>query len=270
MIRILAACLLLLIFLHDLKDIRKYKKIQYKDLVVHHKQVLIQYSVLLIGFIGVALAFQLKFSYLMLLVLGSVFALIYILRKLVQFYDNFEETSELILVMTHLSHQFKQHQKIEHALQSVYEVCNDKTRLHLDAVADALHTTGYQEAFSLYNEHYILKTLITTMVHAQEQGDDHIMHALHLIEEDIDDLNNQIFSFVRDMVALRNKILMLLAFGMGVSLVSQNMLNLVVDLKDLSLYQDVVFIFLFSVLFLLAVSFKIMSIPLIMKEENLR
>lgn len=269
MIRIVVFIILLVVFLSKLPKLIKQRNIRYKDLLVKQQSIFIQYVLGIIGLVSLSYAFKLKWSYISLLILTSLFIFSYILTRLEIFSSNYDETMQLILVMTHLSHQFKNHQKIENALQGVLEVCNDQTRDKLKEVEILFDNQTYQTAFSNFHDHYLIKTLVTTMAHAQQEGDDHINHALLLIEQDIDELNNHIYLYIQKMNFLRNRILLLSIFGMGVTLVSQNMLNMVVDLSSLAMYQDVVFIFLLIMLILLALSFNIMSLPLIMKEECL-
>lgn len=269
MIRIMVTIGIGILFLRELKDLKERKNIRYHDLIINHKGMLINYSLAMVAFILLGKAFKLQMSYLLILVFSSFLMIYHILRKLRQFHNEHEAVSELILVMTHLSHQFKTHQKIEHALVEVLEVCSDKTQAKLSQVIDQFGTKTYQQAFDEYHQHYLLRTLVTTMAHAQQQGDDNIFHALNLIEQDIDDLSNHVFIFIQNMTLLRNKVLMLCVFGLGVSYVSQNMLTMVVDLSSLGLYQDIVFLFLLGNLSLLAFSFNIMGMSLLMKEELL-
>lgn len=269
MILILSFLILSYSLLKELKNLKSYNNLVYKNLIIKHKSLVLQYCLVLLGIVILARAFKLKLLYLVLLTVLSILVFLHVLRSMNSFNQNYEETMQLILVMTHLSHQFKTHQKIEFALREVMEVCNQDTTDKLQLVLESIDHTPYQESFDTYHNHYLLKTLVTTMVHAQDEGDDHIMHALNLIEQDIDDLNNHIFLFIREMMALRNKILLLSCFGLIVTLVSQNMLNMVVDVSSLKIYQDIVFVFMATMMVFVGCSFNIMKSPLIMEEELL-
>ena len=269
MIRIAVFFVLISLVLRDLNKLKEFSKVQYKDLIINHKQVLIQYVFVVVMYLLLGSAFKLSLSYLILLVFSALFVILFILKQMRIFDESYEVVMQLILVMTHLSHQFKSHQKIEHALASVFEISSDATIQKLELVQSSIQTLSYQDAFLNLHHHYLLQTLVTTMAHAQEQGDDHILHALDLIEQDIDDLNNHVFLYIQKMISLRNRILLLSVFGLVISLVSQNMLNMVVDLTGMILYQDIVFIFLLLMMVLLGYSFRIMTLPLLMKEELL-
>lgn len=253
----------------ELRKLQGVGKLVYKDLIIKYQNVLIQYAIVLGAIIALSYTFRMRIPYIFILVGVSMIVFIKIVKTMNQFNRNYTETTQFILVLTHLSHQFKTHQKIEHALLQVMEVCDETTRKQLEVVYEKIELESYQEAFSHYHDHYLLRTLVTTMAHAQEQGDDNIMHALNLIEQDIDDLNNHIFMFIRNMMGLRNRIVLLSCFGMVVSLVSQNMLHMVVDITTLGLYQDVVFIFMVVMVILVGSSFNILTLPLIMAEECL-
>lgn len=269
MIRVSVLVLMALLIAKEAKSLIKRKDIRYQDLWIKNKGLMINYILALGLFMALGKAFKLQWSYLGILCFASLFVLYHMLRQLRRFHHEYDEVTQLILVMTHLSHQFKSHQKIEHALMEVFDVCTKSTQDKLQVVVDNLHTGSYQDAFNTYHRHYLLKTLVTTMAHAQEQGDDNIFHALNLIEQDIDELNNQVFVFIQQMNTLRNKVLMLCVFGLGVSYVSQNMLTMVVDLSGMGLYQDIVFLFMLGNLILLGFSFNIMGVSLLMKEEML-
>lgn len=268
MLYLVGGILLVLIIKEGIKLMR-HEEIIYKDILINNRTVLVQYGCILIVLLLVSRAFHIRWPYVVLLFLISGIVLLHVLKVLNDFDTSYHDIMQLILFMTHLSHQFKTHQKIEFALEEVKTVCDEDLILMIDLILQSIEEGRYHEAFDLYNSHYLLKTLVTTMAHAQHQGDDNIMQALTLIEQDIDDLNNHIFIYISKMVALRNRILLLTCFGLVVSFVSQNMLNMVVDLTSMTLYQDVVFIFMISIIVLLGASFNIMKMPLIMEEEML-
>lgn len=269
MMRILVMVFVLGLIIKEGVFLLRRKAIRYQDLWINNKGLMFVYVLSLGALLIVGALFKLQVSYLSILAMSSILVFYHIVRQLKYFHIEFDRVTQFILVMSHLSHQFKTHQKIEHALAEVFEVCNDNTKEKLEEVEHHLEKLGYQEAFGMYHQHYLLKTLVTTMAHAQEQGDDNIFHALNLIEQDIDELNNHVFIYIQKMMQLRNKILMLCIFGLGVSYVSQNMLNMVVDLSALGLYQDMVFLFILCNMLLLGFSFNILTLPLLMKEELL-
>jgi len=100
-------------------------------------------------------------------------------------------------------------------------------------------------------------------------GDEEIDRGLSLLERDVDDLMEDVYQFVGEMFSFRRKLILLVVFGIGIALVSRNMLRMVVDLNLSTYYQNTAYVFLMSMILVVVGAHRVFTRGLMMEKESL-
>lgn len=244
-------------------DIKQIKK---SHLVLNGKLVVLS-LIVLIFLLWFSYSFSLKSKYIFLLFLSGVLSLILIFRWQVMGAEAFQSVNDKILFLSHLSSMFKIHGKL---LISLFET---KKVIHLsefDSVILAVqnHEDIMPKVKSVWS-HYLCVSLFRVMSQTEHHGNDRFLDQLRFIDEDLDTLSQNVHRFSKDIAEFKRRMVLLSFFGLGVSYGALNMLRMVVDISSESLYQNISFVFLLGMILVLTLSFKVLILPLVMKEECL-
>ena len=257
---ILASIVFAYVLFPDIKKIRK------SHMVLNGKLFVLSFIVL-VFLLWFSYSFSLLPKYVFLLFLSGLLSLILIFRWQVMGAEAFRNVNDKILFLTHLSSMFKIHGKL---LSSLIET---KKMIPLSDFAEVIvcvqnHEDIMPKVKSIWS-HYLCVSLFRVMSQTEHHGNDRFLDQLRFIDEDLDTLSQNVHRFSRDIDAFKRRMVLLSLFGLGVSYGALNMLRMVVDISSEPLYQNISFIFLLGMILVLTLSFKVLILPLVMKEECL-
>ena len=242
------------------------KKIRKSHIVLNGKLFVLSLGVLsfLLWF---AHSFSLMPKYIFLLFLFTCLSLVLIFRWQVLGLEAFKSVNDKILFLSHLSSMFKIHGKLLISLVETKKIIN------LNDFDDVLISVQNHEDImpvvkSAWSQ-YLCVSLFRIMAQTESQGNDRFLDQMRFIDEDLDALNQNVHRFSKDIDEFKRRMILLSLFGLLVSYGALNMLRMVVDISINPLYQNISFIFLLSMILVLTLSFKVLVLPLVMKEECL-
>ena len=246
-----------------LPDIKKIKK---SNLLLNGKSVVSSLMVLTF-LLWFSHSFSLSIKYIFFLFVSGCLSLMLIFRWQALSVIAFEEMNDKILFLSHLSSMFKIHGKL---LISLVETKKIIDLSYFDCVIEAVES--HKDIMPLVKSvwsHYLCVSLFRVMAQTEHHGNDRYLVQLRFIDDDLDALSQNIHSFSRDIAEFKRRMVLLTFFGLGVSYGALNMLRMVVDISSDPLYQNISFIFLLGMILVLTLSFKVLILPLVMKEECL-
>ena len=227
---ILASIVFAYVLFPDIKKIRK------SHIVLNGKLIVLSFIVL-VFLLWFSYSFSLLPKYIFLLFLAGLLSLILIFRKLL---SSLNETKKIIPL-------------------SDFDKVIDCVQNHEDIMPKVKTVWS----------HYLCVSLFRVMSQTEHHGNDRFLDQLRFIDEDLDTLSQNVHRFSRDIDAFKRRMVLLSLFGLGVSYGALNMLRMVVDISSEPLYQNISFIFLLGMILVLTLSFKVLILPLVMKEECL-
>ncbi len=234
-------------------------------------QILVQYVLLILGVLSVSYWFDLN-AYFRSLLLGiSFIGFTLVVNWTRKFSVNVHNFDQFILILSHLSAHFKMSHKILSSLEEVLLVVDASHKnLIKELIDDAYQGYDMETSFITLGSHYLLRSMVSLMVHAERFGDDDIDRGLSLLERDVDDLHEDVYGYIKLMHDFRRKLVLLCVFGVGIALVSRNMLRMVVDLNLSVAYQNTSYVFLLSMVLVLVLAHRVFTHDLLMNEELLK
>ncbi len=267
----------LFIFIFLYKDIRLFvSKRMWERMFIHrdtkysNRSLLVQYLGLTLSIVLVSYFFTLPFHLSLLLGFFALIGFTLLISWMFVFNQNLHDFNQYILITSHLSAHFRMNKKILSSLEEVLRVV-DKSHHELieSLIHDAYLGKDMVYSFDALSSHYLLKSMVSMMQHAEMYGDEEIDRGLSLLERDVDDLMEDVYQFVGEMFSFRRKLILLVVFGIGIALVSRNMLRMVVDLNLSIYYQNTAYVFLMSMILVVVGAHRVFTRGLMMEEESL-
>lgn len=271
MIALGVSILLLILIFKDVRELfRSKNKFSFRDLNHSNFKIIIQYLILIVGVVFVSVSFSIPWYLIMYLLFFSLLGFALLVFWMKQFDGNIHNFNQFILILSHLSAQFKSSFKILSSLEEVLLVVDESHRPLIEGlIVDCYEGRDMLKSFSKFSDHYLLHSMLSMMVYAEQYGDEELERGLSMLERDVDDLNEDVHNFVVQMHQFSRKLILLCVIGIGIALVSRNMLRMVAEI-DLSVYyQNTAFIFLLVMIMVLVFSHQIFRHQLLMEEESL-
>lgn len=242
------------------------KGINYYRQQIKFSRLVIQYIILCVGIISVCIYLKLDINTYILLGLNGMMGFTLVVDWTIKFYQNEAQFNETTLFMMHLSSFFKTTKKTSHALQECSKMMGNKTWIQQLIISN-------QEGKDLMNsdiplpKHYLLKSIFTIMDNTEKYGSDTALISLQYLDIDVDRMIEQTHYDIQERIKLKDKLLMLIVLTIGVALTSYWLLNGVVDVHTLSLFQGIMSAFFQLMLFTSVWSFRLLAQPWFLKEE---
>lgn len=216
--------------------------------------------------------FEVRIETYLLLALISLFMLPHIIIWLL--FHSYQEkifNSFTMFLQTFIA-VFKLNPKTYPSLCECEKVCEGEIHILILKMKERLMEEGNVEAalkiLSDYQPHFIVHNLITLVATIEKHGGS-FSEGLDLIQDDIDDWIEDIYSFKKNQVSTKNKMMGLCLLSIGIAFLSKNMLTEISFNTNSDIYQLSILIFLLSLLFTLFMAHRIFSKSWFEKEETL-
>lgn len=260
------------------KDIKEFIDKKMWRMVFEHRirkfgftKILLQYLFLSLSVFIVSFYFSLPLHLSIQLLLISVVGFTLLLSWLLRFHNNIHDFNQFILIGSHLCAQFKVSHKVLNALEEVALVVDESHKVVVEKLIQVSYVNGdILKEFRTMNNHYLLHSMVSMMIHAETYGDQELDRGLSLIERDLDALLEDVYHFIDEIFIFRRKLVLLCVFGVCISLISRNMLGMVLDIVSSPYYQNTAYFFLLVIVMVLVLAHRLFIKDLIMEEEGLR
>ncbi len=188
---------------------------------------------------------QLKYIiYLSMVLCVSVLLLISFALQEVKMKREFEDISQYML---RVCVYFRAHKKIYLALIDAKTGFEGSFKVSCEKVVENYNMgVSLEDSMIQLTDHYLMKSLVEILDSSEHIGNMHSEAQLSRLEYDIEHWIFQTKSFQKEERKHRNKMLLLFLIGLVISFFAQNMLMQSIDMKNVSLYQKLMFVFLAS------------------------
>ena len=225
---------------------------------------------LIIGFI--CYEFDVRFESFIVLFIITSFILPYIMIWIL--YHSYQESvfnGFTVFLQTFIA-VFKINPKTLPSLIECEKVCENETYELIQNMKEVLLKEGSIESCMQvllnYQPHFIVHNLVTLITTIENHGGQY-NEGLDLIQDDIDDWIEDIYSYKKIQTSTKNKMMALCLLSVGIAFISKNMLADISFNTNSELYQISIFIFLLSLIITLFLAHRIFSKPWFEKEEKL-
>lgn len=168
---------------------------------------------------------------------------------------------------------FKQHPKIYSSLKECIENTDGELRNQINLWISEIENGGYPKVgaqkFIQYQSHFIVSNLIYLMLAVENYGTFNYIEGLEIIQNDIEDWIEDTTQFKSEQNKTKNRIQVLALFACGIAWMSHNMLFQTNLIETMDFYYFSLFIFLVLILFTFFFSYKLISVPWIVRSEKL-
>lgn len=171
-----------------------------------------------------------------------------------QYEYSFEEScfKEFTSYIQQVSAAFKMHPKIHTAMQEALPLVSGE--LH-HCVSEALSKMNegenYEDALACIEDKYsiyILENLHRLMVAVEVHGAKRFEEGIHLLQDDLDDLIEDMYLHQKELLAIQKKVYILCLLSILISVLSKNMLMDLYAFQKELIYQGVLLLFVFTLL----------------------
>lgn len=168
---------------------------------------------------------------------------------------------------------FKQHPKIYSSLKECIDHTDGELRNQIVLWINEIENGGYPkigaQKFIQYQSHFIVSNLIYLMLAVENYGTFNYIEGLEIIQNDIEDWIEDTTLFKSEQNKTKNRIQILALFACGIAWMSHNMLFQTNMIESMHFYYFSLFIFLVLILFTFFFSYKLISVPWIVRSERL-
>ena len=177
-----------------------------------------------------------------------------------QYEYSFDEESfkEYTTYIQQVSSAFKMYPKINAAMQETIPILHGELKeCVLEAIDRMENGEEYEKALYCIereHSHYILQNLHRLMVAVEVHGAKQFEEGIHLLQDDLDDLIEDMYLHQKELLMIQKKVYVLCLLSILISMLSKNMLmGLYAFEKDLA-YQVVLLLFVISLLVCIVLS----------------
>ncbi len=260
-----------LLFTGNIKEI-KYLYVKY-HFVFKAKYQLFMYTLLSVCSVVLGLLFHLPWN-LISLIVGFCW-ITYPILVLWQLQHRYHahEFEQITSFLQHFIAHFKSNSKV---LLALYEtktyLSGEMLRLVQEAIVELELNGDANIAFSKITKeypHFIVWNIQTWISSAELYGVEDCKESVELLEDDVDDWIEDTQMHIISLYQMKNKILLLSIIALMIALFNQRMLSSFMDLASISIYHNVIFIFLLSILFTILMAYRFLRQSWIAKGECL-
>lgn len=230
-------------------------------------------TIFMIGILGFGCyEFQVRFTSFIMFACLSTFIFPYILLWL--FFHSYQEKvfNQFTMFLQTFIAVYKLNPKTYPTLCECEKICEGEILDLIHRMKDTLMEEGQIEhcmqVLLDYQPHFIVHNFVTLIITIENHGGIYV-EGLDLIQDDIDDWIEDIYSYKKVQTSTKNKMLGLCLLSVGIAFLSKNMLSDLYFNMNSEIYQIAIFIFISTLLFTIFMAHRIFSKSWFEKEEQL-
>lgn len=235
----------ILVVLSDILSIIKEKQFRNNLDKMQFVQLITLFGGSLFGIYLLGNLFHLKLQFQVYLMVQIGVSVLVMFSYHLQFLQHKHEFEDLSQYMLRLCVYFRSFQKIQPSLLEAKKGFMGSFSKKLDEGLKRFEKKGdIQGAMGWISQHYLFHSLLEILSSSERVGHQHASNQLLRLEEDVESWIFQTKSYQKEEAQYRNRMMLLFGIGLAISYFAQNMLMQSMDMKALSVYQQLVFLFL--------------------------